>query len=128
MMNTALDIATPDELIAEFLSEFHATGHYRRECVARLAALATNDRPEIAEPATAALFASLVERLADSFSPADVSLYNRVFAQTIAHCRQLDQGRAIDAALNHFGLRREAAVRRRAESLRSTKTAVHRRS
>jgi ADP-heptose:LPS heptosyltransferase len=128
MMNTALDIATPDELIAEFMNEFNATGHYRRECVARLAALATNDNPEVAEGATAAFFASLVERLADSFSPADVSLYNRVFAQTIAHCRQLDQGRAINAALNHFGLRDEAEVLRRAESLRHTKVAARSRS
>lgn len=124
MMNTALDIATPDELIAEFLNEFRVTGNYRRECVARLAALAINDKPEIAEPATAALFASLVERLADSFLPADVTLYNRVFAQTITHCRQLDKGRAIDAALNHFGLLDEAALLRRAESLRHTNPAA----
>jgi ADP-heptose:LPS heptosyltransferase len=115
-MNTALDIATPDELIAEFLNEFRATGNYRRECVARLAALATNDSPEIAE------------RLADSFSPADVSLYNRVFAQTIEQCRQLDTGRAIDDALNHFGLRDETALLRRAESLRHKKTDAHWRS
>src|ERR1041384_1593026 len=128
MMNTALDMATPDELIAEFMNEFSATGHYRRECVARLAALATNDKPEVAEPATSAFFASLVERLADSFSPADVSLYNRVFAQTIAHCRQLDQGRAIDTALSHFGLRDEADVLCRAESLRHTKIAARSRS
>jgi ADP-heptose:LPS heptosyltransferase len=128
MMNIMLDIATPDELIAEFLNDFHATGNYRRECVARLAALATNDNPEVAEPATRAFFASLVERLADSFSPADVSLYNRVFAQAIEHCRRLDKGRALGAALDDFGLRDEAAVLRRAESLRHKKTVADWRS
>lgn len=123
-MNTPLDIATPDELITEFLNDFRATGNYRREWIARLAALATSDDPRVAEPATAAFFAALVERLADSFSPADVSLYNRVFAQIIEHCRRLDQGRAIDAALNRFGLRDEAALLDRAQSLRHQKTAV----
>src|SRR6201999_2823517 len=86
--------------------------------IARLAALATDSNREVTETATTALFASLVERLADSFSPDDVSLYNRVFAQIIAYCRRLDQGRAIDAALNDFGLRDETDVLRRAESLR----------
>lgn len=123
-MNTPLDMATPDELITEFLNEFRATGNYRREWIARLAALATNDDPRVAEPATAAFFAALVERLADSFSPADVALYNRVFAQTIEHCRRLDQGRAIDATLNRFGLRDEAALLGRAQSLRHQKTAA----
>ena len=117
-MSKRLDTATPDELVAEFLKKLHATGDYRREVVARLAALATGDDPETAQPATRALFASLVERLADSFSPADVSLYNRVFAQTVDHCRRLAAGRAVDAALNRFGLRDEGDVLRRANALR----------
>jgi len=124
MMNRALDIATPDELIAEVLNEFRATGNYQRQWVARLAALATNDDPEVAVSATATFFAALVERLADSFSPADVSLYNRVFAQTIEHCRRLDKGQAIEAALNRFGLRDEAALLGRAQSLRHKKAAA----
>jgi ADP-heptose:LPS heptosyltransferase len=117
-MTKVLDMATPEELIAEFLDEFRATGNYRRDCIARLAALATSDQPKVAEPASRAFFASLIEQLADSFRPADVSLYNRVFAQTIEHCRRLDRGRAIDTALNRFGLRDEADVLRRAEALR----------
>src|SRR6185369_17876581 len=116
MMDTSPDTARPEVLVAEFLSEFRATGNYRRDCVARLAALATDDDSQAAEAATKVLFASLVERLADSFSPADVSLYNRVFAQVIEHCRRLDEGRAVDAALHRFGLRDEAALLGRAES------------
>ena len=117
-MNEALDTATPEELIAEFLDGFRATGNYRRDCIARLTGLATSDDSKTAEQASRAFFASLVEQLADSFRPADVSLYNRVFAQTIEHCRRLDKGRAIDDALNRFGLRDEADVLRRAEALR----------
>ncbi|HJQ24520.1 MAG TPA: hypothetical protein VKA60_11440 [Blastocatellia bacterium] len=125
MMSTRPDEVTPEELVADFLNVFKATGDYRRELVARLAALATSDHPETAEPATTALFASLVERLADSFSPADVTLYNRVFAQVIEHARRLPGGRAIDAALNHFGLRDEAALINRAEALRHQKAGAH---
>ncbi|HEY9231172.1 MAG TPA: glycosyltransferase family 9 protein [Blastocatellia bacterium] len=124
-MSTQPDKATPEQLVADFLKEFRTTGNYRRELVARLAALATSDELETAEPATAALFASLVERLADSFSPADVSLYNRVFAQIIEHCRRLPKGRALDAALNRYGLPDEASVLNRAGSLRRKKAVVH---
>jgi ADP-heptose:LPS heptosyltransferase len=124
-MNTRPDKATPEQLVANFLGEFRATGDYRRELVARLAALATSDDLETAELATVALFASLVERLADSFSPAGVSLYNRVFAQIIEHCRHLPKGRALDTALNCYGLRDEASVLNRAESLRRKKAVAH---
>jgi hypothetical protein len=122
MMNQSLDSTRPDELVAEFLSEFRATGNYRRDLVARLAALATDNDLSVAETATTALFARLVERLADSFSPADVSLYNRLFAQVIAHCRHLDKGRALDAALNHFGMMDEAALLDRTASLGAKRT------
>jgi ADP-heptose:LPS heptosyltransferase len=121
-MNASLQMATPGELIAEFLNEFNATGNYRRDLIARLAALATDENVDVTESATTALFASLVERLADSFSPDDVSLYNRVFAQIIDYCRRLDRGQAIDAALNDYGLHDEADVLRRAESLRHPAT------
>lgn len=117
-MSKPLDNATPDEIVTEFLSEFRATGNYRREAVAQLLALATSDNAETAERATRAFFASLIEWLADSFSPANVALYNRVFAQAIEHCRRLPQGRAIDRALNDFGLLDEAALLNRAEALR----------
>src|SRR5438105_679570 len=122
MMNSRLDNTPPDELVAEFFSEYRATGNYQRDRVARLAALATDDDPRVAEAATRALFTQLVERLADSFAPADASLYNRVFAQVIEHCRHLDKGRALDAALNARGLRDEAALAGRAEALRARRT------
>jgi ADP-heptose:LPS heptosyltransferase len=128
MMSTRLDTATPDELVAEFLGEFGAAGGSRREVVARLVGLAASDHRETAESATRAFFTSLVERLADSFSPPDVALYNRVFAQAVEYCRRLDRGRAIDEALHRFGLHDEADVLGRAEALRHKKSLVRRRA
>jgi ADP-heptose:LPS heptosyltransferase len=122
MMNRALNSTRPDELVAEFFSEYRATGDYPRECVARLAALATGDDLNIAQAATTALFTGLIERLADSFSPADAALYNRVFAQVIEHSRHLDKGHALDAALNAQGLCDEAALIGRARSLGAKRT------
>src|SRR5690348_16500606 len=122
MMNGALSNTGPGELVAEFFSEYRATGDYPRECVARLAASATDDDLSVAEAATTALFMGLVEPLADSFSPADAALYNRVFAQVIEHCRHLDEGRALDAALNARGLRDEAGLIGRAQSLGAKRT------
>jgi len=122
MMNSALNSRRPRELVAEFFSEYRATGDYPRECVARLAALATDDDLSVAEAATAALFTGLVEPLADSFSPADVALYNRVFAQVIEHCRRRDNSRALDALLNAQGLCDEAALIGRARSLGAKRT------
>jgi ADP-heptose:LPS heptosyltransferase len=108
----------PRRLVSEFLSEYHSSGRYLRENVSRLAELALSENQEVAEPATAALFTSLVERLADSFDAAAVSLYNRVFAQVIQRCRATGRGRAIDRALANFRLESEEDLIARAESLR----------
>ena len=114
------------QLVAQFLAEYQATGLYLREPIARLAQLATAEDLAIAEPASAVLFASLVERLADSFSPADVTLYNRVFAQIITHCRALDRGRALDRALDGFNLHSEGAIFARAAALQKRGRPVER--
>jgi len=120
-MNTVSHSAAreAEQLVAQFLAEFRTTGIYLRAPIARLAELATATDSAIAESASAVLFASLVERLADSFSPTDVALYNRVFAQLITHCRALGRGRALDRALIDFNLRDEAAILARAEALQS---------
>lgn len=106
----------PERLVAEFLHAFRASGIYRRDHIARLAELATAEDAEIAEPASAALFASLVERLADSFLPGDVTLYNRVFAQIIAYGRTLERSHALDQKLASFNLHSEADLIARAAS------------
>ncbi len=108
----------PRQLVSEFLSEFGSSGIYLRENISRLAELAVSETAEVAELATGAFFTSLVERLADSFDATAVTLYNRVFAQVIQHCRATERGRAIDRALASFNLESETDLIARAESLR----------
>src|ERR1044072_7134654 len=112
----------PQQLISEFLSEFRSSRVYLRQNIARLAELAASENIEVAEPATGAFFALLVEQLADSFDPAAVSLYNRVFAQMIQVCRATPRGHAIDRWLASFGLQSEYDLIARAESLRLRKS------
>jgi ADP-heptose:LPS heptosyltransferase len=107
-----------EQLVAEFLIEYRSTGGYLRDRVARLVALATAEDEQVAESATRALFTSVVERLADSFEPAAVTLYNRVFAQVLQQCRQDPRAKLLDDKLEEFGLRSEADLVARTERLR----------
>jgi ADP-heptose:LPS heptosyltransferase len=106
------------ELVSEFLNAFQASGVYLRDPIDRLVDLASSQNPKTAKAATDALFASLVERLADSFEPPAVLLYNRLFAQIIQRVRQTPQGQPLDAALASFALHTEGDLITRAEQLR----------
>ena len=110
----------PTQLVAEFLHEYRISGNYSREPIARLAALTISDNADVAESATRAFFTGLVEPLADSFEPADVTLYNRLFAQVIQLCGADPRGRAFDSELRAFGLNSEEELIARAEKLRGT--------
>lgn len=108
----------PKQLVAEFLHEYRINRTYSRERIARLATMTVSDNSEVAESATRAFFTGLVEPLADSFEPADVTLYNRLFAQVIQSCRADPRGRALDSELRAFGLESEEDLIARAEKLR----------
>jgi ADP-heptose:LPS heptosyltransferase len=108
----------PEQLVAEFLSEYRASSVYLRDRIARLAELATCEDIQTAESATRAVFTSLVERLADSFEPEAVTLYNRAFAQVIQACRVDPRSAQLDRELEEFGLRSEDDLIARAEKLR----------
>jgi ADP-heptose:LPS heptosyltransferase len=107
-----------EQLVAEFLSEYRESGGYLRDHVARLAELATAEDGQGSESATNVFFTSLVEQLADSFEPEAVTLYNRAFAQVIQFCRRDLRAETLDAELEKFGLRSEADLIARAETLR----------
>lgn len=109
------------QVLKEFLESFKSSGTYLRDRVARLAELATSEDRETAEQATGAFFTSFVERLADSFEPEAVTLYNRAFAQLIQHCRGSDRGGALAGELTRFGLESEAEIIARTEALRHKK-------
>jgi ADP-heptose:LPS heptosyltransferase len=108
----------PQHLVSQFLTTFQTSGVYLREPIEKLAELASSENPETVEVATEAVFASLVEHLADSFEPQAVLLYNRLFAQLIQFCRQTSQGKALDETLAKFGLQTESDLITRAEQLR----------
>jgi hypothetical protein len=110
----------PKQLVAEFLHEYRINRTYSRERIARLATMTVSDNSEVAESATRAFFTGLVEPLADSFEPADVTLYNRLFAQVIQTCRADPRASAIDGELNAVGLTSEKDLIARAETLRAT--------
>lgn len=107
--------SSPEQLVSEFLSEYRASGSYLRSHIARLAELASSDD----ELATKALFATLVETLADSFEPAAVTLYNRAFAQIIQVCRQNPAALMLNERLKSLGFQTEESLIARAESLRT---------
>jgi ADP-heptose:LPS heptosyltransferase len=108
----------PEQLASECLIQLHNSASYPRAEISRLAQLAGSQDPETAKSATTAIFASLVEPLADSFEPAAVGAYNRAFSQFIQHCRESEEGRAFDRELRGFNLLTEDDVVRRAECLR----------
>jgi len=108
----------PDQLVAEFLVEFNSNRRYSRDAIARLAEIATADDQILAEAGTRAMFASLVERLADSFDPRTVSLYNRAFAQLIQASRL--RSKRLDSQLQSFGIHNEDDLVSRAERLRNS--------
>jgi ADP-heptose:LPS heptosyltransferase len=108
----------PEQLISEFLNEYRASGVYLRDHIARLAELATCEDTQTAESATTALFTALIERLADSFEPEAVTLYNRAFAQVIQACRQDPRSAQLDRELEKRGLPGEQDLIARADRLR----------
>ncbi len=113
---------TTERLASEFLTSFHREGVYLGDHISRLADFALSDDDVMAKAASRAIFTSLIERLADSFDPAAVTLYNQLFAQLIAQCRAHSRGEAIDRELNFFRLGSQQAMITRAEYLRSSKS------
>lgn len=111
-----------ERLASEFLSRFHSEGVYLSDHISRLTGFALSDDEAMAKSATRAIFTSLIERLADSFDPASVSLYNQLFAQIVAHCRADHRGEAIDRELKNFRVESQQDMIARAESLRSSKS------
>src|SRR5215471_6623771 len=88
------------ELAAEFLERYRGAQEYFRPNVDALVSMATHTDCSSQARATSAIFESLIEPLSDSFDPGSVELYNRVMAQIIQRCRQLDTG--LDAELAKF--------------------------
>ncbi len=100
----------------DFLAEYRSSGRYRRDIVDEIADIALAPDNVDAVDGTRDLFSSLIEPLADSFEPASVSVYNRVFAQLVQTCRRSEP--ALDSELARLGVQDEQDLIRRADSLR----------
>jgi ADP-heptose:LPS heptosyltransferase len=109
---------SPEKLVADFLSEYQLSKTYSRSRISTLAELAVSEDPSVAASATTALFKSLIERLADSFDPENVSLYNRVFSQLTESLRRDARAKPLDSELTNFALNCEEHMLARAEGLR----------
>jgi ADP-heptose:LPS heptosyltransferase len=110
------DIA--NQLIEEFLTANRKSGAYLHDRISRLAQLSIATDQKIAEAASKALFANLVEPLADSFEPSAASLYSRVLSQVIDFCRKDPQALNLDRELSNLGLTNYEDIISRAEKLR----------
>ena len=110
--------ASPEQLVSGFLSEYQLSKSYSRNRISALGELAVSEDPRVVESATRALFKSLIERLADSFEPESVSLYNRVFSQLTQTFRRDARAKPLDSELTNFSLDSEEEMLARAESLR----------
>jgi ADP-heptose:LPS heptosyltransferase len=102
-----------------FVEQYTASGHYLGEAVMLLCELASLDDPALSQIGVYGLFALLVERLGDAFTPEACALYNQLFAQVIQHCRRQANGAAIDGQLQAFGLGTEADLLLRAARVRA---------
>src|SRR5215469_11545777 len=93
------------QLAAEFMRSFQTGAGYSRPHIANLAEAATSTDPAVARAASETIFGDIVEPLADRFEPSAISLYNRVFAQIVQHCRASMP--ELDAGLTFFGISTE---------------------
>jgi len=82
-----LESISPSELAVELLNHCLRGGQWPAELLDTLTAEALDEDSALAEPATRALFAVLVERLADLFEPRLCDVYAAVFARVIATAR-----------------------------------------
>src|SRR5438105_5008604 len=108
----------PEQLVEALFEQHSRSGSYDRNLIARMTEDALSTDETVAESATRAIFASLVEKLADSFEPGSASLYNLIFSQIIQKCRSDSRAVELDRELTRFGLETDQDLIDRAETLR----------
>ena len=116
MSEASSPAARTQRLSRDFLEEYRSSSRYQRGMIDEIAELALSPSHAEAAEATRTLFTALIEPMADSFDPAAVALYNRVFAQLVQACRRREP--PLDSELKRLGLTVEQDLVDRAESLR----------
>jgi len=110
---------------AEMLIAHHwKTGQCLRDAVTLLCEITAHPDPRVADAGVQALFPALIERLNDSFEPANCKLYDRLFAQVIEFYRRLPEAAAMDRALRDFGLLNEAGLLARKSRITNPQSAI----
>jgi ADP-heptose:LPS heptosyltransferase len=99
-----------DANIEETCAAIAAIREPSRDAIRALCDIATMPGERRRTAGQRAIFTAIVERLSDSFEPADVAIYDRIFAQIIDDCRRRPAGKAIDQTLNRFGIHNEQGV------------------
>src|SRR6185369_7419980 len=118
----ALEIASR---AAELVIEHHAAdGDCLREAVRLICEVATHQDQQVARAGINALFPLLVERLNDSFDPANCQLYDQLFIQVIEFCRRQPEGQRLEVGLKQFGLMNETDLLARKARISNLKSQI----
>ncbi len=106
------------------IAHHQKNGQCLRDAVTLLCEITAHPDPLVADAGVQALFPALVERLNDSFEPANCKLYDRLFAQVIEFYRRLPEAKAFDQLLCRFGLMNEADLLRRKSQISNRKSPI----
>ena len=117
-MTPKTTITSPRELAAAYLERFRRDGGSDSKQIDQLCELATSPDTSVALAASRAIFAGVVEFLADRFEPSLCGLYVRFFSRVVDYCRRLPDGKALDDCLGSFGLHGEQDLLDRANRVR----------
>lgn len=118
----ALELSThAAELV---IAHFQREGSLLREAIELLCRIATDADPQVARAGILGIFPELIERLNDSFQPANCRLYDRLFVQLIEFCRRLPEAKRLDEGLTRFGLFSEADLLKRKSQISNPKSQI----
>ena len=108
------------QIAFSFMDGYLQNGSYEEKFITMLCEMATfSNKPEINAPAAKALFGIIVESLCDDFEELQTKTYNRVMAQVISYCRNLEIGKELDSCLKKFGINSHQELLQYVEKVRN---------
>jgi ADP-heptose:LPS heptosyltransferase len=112
---------------ASVMAYFAETGNDLAPAVRLLCEMSVSRHAHIRNAGIAGLFSSLIEPLNDSFDGAQVTLYEKLFADVLEFCRRLPDAAITDSLLHRFGLHSAADILRRRQQLplNNERNAIH---
>ncbi len=93
------------QIACSFLDRYLKDCWYEASYIDLLCEMMTfTNEPEYNNPGAQALFSIIVESLCDDFEELQTDTYNQVMTQVISYCRNIPEGKALDARLKEFDL------------------------